>query len=157
MTPLRRRMLEDMQIRNLARNTQESYVRQVSLFARHLGKSPENLGPEAIRSYQVYLTNERKLAPSSVLIAISALRFLYNVTLQKRWDFAQVIPAPKKPQTLPVVLAPDEVRQFLSVSARESARLPEIGRTYYFTFQGNSASSFSTVSAAAMCCNTWRR
>ncbi len=81
MTPLRQRMLEDMQIRNLAHNTQESYVRQVALFARHLGKSPEVLGPEAIRTYQLYLTNERKLAPSSVLVAVGALRFLYNVTL----------------------------------------------------------------------------
>ncbi len=122
MTPLRRRMLEDMQIRNLALNTQESYVRQVSLFARHLGKSPEKLGPEAIRSYQVYLTNERKLAASSVLIAIGALRFLYNVTLQRRWDFAQAIPAPKKPQILPVVLSPDEVRQFLSGVSGHKAR-----------------------------------
>lgn len=71
MTPLRRRMLEDMQIRNLTRNTQESYVRQVSLFARHLGRSPEDLGPEAIHTYQLYLTNERKLSPSSVLVAVS--------------------------------------------------------------------------------------
>jgi hypothetical protein len=50
-------MTEDMQVRNLARNTQMSYVQQVSLFARHFNKSPEELGPEDIRSYQVYLTN----------------------------------------------------------------------------------------------------
>lgn len=122
MTPLRQRMLEDMQIRNLAHNTQESYVRQVALFARHLGKSPEVLGPEAIRTYQLYLTNERKLAPSSVLVAVGALRFLYNVTLRKRWDFAQVIPAPKKPQTLPIVLGPEEVRLLLSCVPGHKAR-----------------------------------
>ena len=52
MTPLRRRMIEDMQVRNLSLHTQASYVQQVSLFARHFGKSPELLGPEEIRSYQ---------------------------------------------------------------------------------------------------------
>ena len=74
MTSLRQRMLEDMQIRNLAVNTQESYVQQVSLFARYFNQSPERLGPEQIRAYQVYLTNERKLATGSILIAISAFR-----------------------------------------------------------------------------------
>ena len=122
MTPLRQRMLEDMQIRNLSHNTQESYVRQVSSFARHLKKSPAELGPEAIRTYQLYLTDDRKLAPSSVLVAISALRFLYNVTLKRRWDFAQVIPAPKKPQTLPIILSPEEVRQFLMCVSGHKAR-----------------------------------
>jgi integrase/recombinase XerD len=81
MTSLRRRMTEDMQVRNFSPHTQDSYVQQVSLFARHFRKSPEVLGPEEIRSYQVYLTNEKKLAPSSILIAIAALRFLYKVTL----------------------------------------------------------------------------
>jgi integrase/recombinase XerD len=113
MTPLRQRMTEDMQVRNLALNTQTSYVQQVSLFARHFNKSPEQLGPEDIRTYQVYLTNEKKLAPGSVLIAVAALRFLYKVSLKKDWPFADVIPAPKKPQTLPVVLSPEEVLQFL--------------------------------------------
>jgi len=113
MTALRQRMFEDMQVRNLALNTQMSYVQQVSLFARHFNKSPELLGPEDIRSYQVYLTNEKKLATGSILIAVSALRFLYNVSLKKDWGFADVIPAPKKPQKLPVVLSPEEVLQFL--------------------------------------------
>jgi integrase/recombinase XerD len=114
MTSLRQRFLEDMQIRNLAVNTQESYVQQVSTLARHFNKSPELLGPEQIRAYQVYLTNQRKLATGSILIAISALRFLYKVTLKKDWSFEDIIPAPKKPQTLPVVLSPEEVLQFLA-------------------------------------------
>ncbi len=114
MTSLRLRMLEDMQIRNLAVNTQESYVQQVSLFARYFNQSPEQLGPEEIRTYQVYLTKEKKLATGSILIAISALRFLYKVTLKKNWTFEDIIPAPKKPQTLPVVLSPEEVLQFLA-------------------------------------------
>jgi integrase/recombinase XerD len=114
MIPLRQRMTEDMQVRNLALNTQMSYVQQVSLFARHFNRSPEALGPEEIRAYQVYLTNEKKLSPSSILIAVAALRFLYKVSLKKDWTFADVIPAPGKPQTLPVVLSPEEVLQFLA-------------------------------------------
>ena len=78
MTPLKLRMIEDLQVRNLSTNTQTSYLEQVSRFARHFGKSPEELGPEDIRSYQVYLTNEKRLAPGSVLIAVCALRFLYK-------------------------------------------------------------------------------
>jgi site-specific recombinase XerD len=79
-----------------------------------LNKSPELLGPEEIRSYQVYLTNERKLASSSILVAIAALRFVYKVTLHKDWNLEEIIPAPKKPQKLPVILSPEEVLQFLS-------------------------------------------
>jgi len=114
MTSLRQRMTEDMQVRNLALNTQTSYVQQVSLFARHFHKSPEQLGLEDIRAYQVYLTNEKKLSPGSVLIAVAALRFLYKVSLKKDWSFEDAIPAPKKPQRLPVVLSPEEVLHFLS-------------------------------------------
>ena len=113
MTPLRQRMTEDMQVRNLSPHTQTSYVQQVSRFARHFNKSPEKLGPEEIRTYQVYLTNEKKLAPGSVLIAVAALRFLYKVSLKRQWPFDEVIPAPKKPQKLPVVLSPEEVLHFL--------------------------------------------
>ena len=76
MTPLRQRMLEDMQIRNLAPATQRAYVEHVSRFARHFGRSPAGLGPEEIRTYQVYLTNEKHLAPSTIIIAVAALRFL---------------------------------------------------------------------------------
>jgi integrase/recombinase XerD len=122
MTTLRVRMLEDMQIRNLAVNTQESYVRQVSLFARYFNESPERLGPEQIRAYQVYLTNEKKLATSSILLAISALRFLYKITLKKDWTLEDIIPAPKKPQTLPVVLSPEEVIEFLACVASRKHR-----------------------------------
>jgi integrase/recombinase XerD len=114
MTSLRQRMTEDMQVRNLALNTQTCYVQQVSMFARHFDKSPEQLGPEDIRAYQVYLTKEKKLAPGSVLIAVAALRFLYKVSLKRDWSFEDVIPAPKKPQKLPVVLSPEEVLHFLS-------------------------------------------
>jgi integrase/recombinase XerD len=117
MISLRQRMIEDMQVRNLSVNTQDSYIQQVSLFARHFNKSPELLGPEQIRAYQVYLTNEKKLATGSILIAIAALRFLYKITLKRYWSLEEVIPAPKKPQQLPVVLSPEEVLQTRCCSA----------------------------------------
>jgi integrase/recombinase XerD len=112
MTDLRQRMLEDMGIRNLAHNTQLSYLQQVSSYARHFGRSPEKLGREQVRAYQVHLMDVRKLRPSSVSIAISALRFLYNVTLRRQWtpdDF----PLPKKQLRLPAILSPQEVMHFL--------------------------------------------
>jgi len=122
MTPLRQRMTEDMQVRNLSPHTQTCYVQQVSLFARHFGRSPEVLGPEDIRTYQVYLTSEKKLAPGSILIAVAALRFLYRVTLHKDWSFEDVIPAPKKPQKLPIVLSPEEVQHFLACVSNRKHR-----------------------------------
>lgn len=82
-----------MQIRNLSSSTQRAYVD----FARHFGQSLAVLGPEEIRAYQVYLTNDKQLAPASVVIAVAALRFLYKVTLQQAWSVEAVIPAPKTP------------------------------------------------------------
>ncbi len=122
MTVLRQRMLEEMQIRNFSENTQESYLMQVSLFARHFRRSPEGLGPVNIRTYQLYLTNEKKLAPGSIHIATAALRFLYAVTLKRPWDVEDVLPMPKAPQTLPVILSPDEVVHFLSSIPRLKGR-----------------------------------
>jgi integrase/recombinase XerD len=113
MTSLRQRMIEDMQVRNLAVGTQQVYVREVSLFARRFNKSPELLGHEQIRAYQLYLTNEKKLSTSSILIALAALRFLYKITLKRNWSLDDVIPVPKKPRKLPVILSSEEVRQFL--------------------------------------------
>jgi integrase len=114
MTPLRQRMLEDMQIRNLSPHTQRAYLESVARFARHFRQSPTALGPEEIRIYQVYLIRERKLAPSSLGIAVCALRFLYKVSLKKPWSFDDLIPAPKKSWVLPVVLSQDEVISFLA-------------------------------------------
>jgi len=115
-------MIEDMQIRNLSVNTQASYKLQVSQFARYFNKSPEVLGPDEIRTYQIYLTNERKLSAGSIAITIAALRFLYKVTLKREWQFNEVIPAPKRPQTLPIVLSPEEVLQFLGCVASNKHR-----------------------------------
>ena len=70
--------------------------------------------PEHIRTYQIYITNEKKLATSSIHVAVTALRFLYKVTLKKEWSFDDAIPLPRKQQKLPVVLGPEEVVHFLN-------------------------------------------
>ena len=111
MTALRRRLLEDMQVRQLSPHTQRTDVNNIAQFARDVGQSPDALGPEAIRASQVYVTTDRKLAPSSVCMAVSALRFLDRVTLKKPWRIETVIPTPKQPQTVPVVLSPEDVVQ----------------------------------------------
>ena len=86
MTPLRQRMLDDMRLRNFSPHTQDSYLLQIVQFARDFAQSPEVLGPEEIRTYQLYLTTEKKLAPSSLHVTASALHFLYKGTLKKPWD-----------------------------------------------------------------------
>ena len=113
MTPLRLLMTEDMQVRHFSPRTQSTYLLQVSLFARHFGQSPALLGPEPIRAYQLFLTNRKKMAPSSIRVAVAALRFLFQVTLQRGWNIEQSIPAPKQPRKLPIVASPEEVLQFL--------------------------------------------
>ena len=95
-TILRQRMTEDMQVRNLSPQTQASYILQVSQFARYFNKSPAVLGPEEIRSYQVYLTNQKKLEASSIKVAVAALRILYRVTLKRPWDSVSSFPAPRR-------------------------------------------------------------
>ena len=112
MTPLRQRMSDDMQVRNLAPHTQRAYLRQVSQFARHFGKSPDLLGPDDIRAYQLHLARDRRLSASSILVAVAAIRFLYKVTLRRDWDLDEVIPSCRKPQKLPVVMSPEEVSRF---------------------------------------------
>ncbi len=113
MTALRQRMIEDMQVRNLAPHTQSTYLKEITRFARYFGKSPELLGETEIRTYQLYLTNQKKLAPSSIVITIAALRFLYKVTLKRDWDLKDAIPAPRQPHRLPVILSREEVLHFL--------------------------------------------
>ena len=112
MTPLRQRMIAAMQIRNFTANTQAAYLQQIALLARYYHQSPEALGPQQIQAYQLYLTNERKLAPGSLCTIAAALRFLYHVTLKRDWALDD-IPIPKKPLKLPVILSPEEVEHFL--------------------------------------------
>lgn len=113
MTQLRQRMIEDMQIRNLTPHSQRAYLSYVSQLARHFHKSPDLLGPAEIRAFQLYLTRDRKLAPSSIGVAVAAIRFLYKVTLQREWNVDSAIPTCRRPQRLPVVMSPEEVYRFL--------------------------------------------
>lgn len=112
MTPLRQRMLEDMSIRNLAENTQSAYLQQIAAYSRYFNRSPDQLGPEEIRTYQLYLMEVRALTPSSICVATGALRFLYKVTLKRTWAVEE-IPMPKRPRKLPEILSLEEVGHFL--------------------------------------------
>lgn len=116
MTPLRQRMIEDMKIRNLSVKTQKSYVRHVAQFALYFKKSPEVLGPEEIRQYQLYLLNQREVSRGYMAPLVAALRFLYGTTLQRPWA-VQAIPYPRKAKRLPTVLSQQDVaRIFDAVS-----------------------------------------
>ena len=106
-------MIEDMQIRNLTPNTQRVYVGQIVHFAYHFRKSPDLLGPPEIRTYLLHLTRERRLASSSIIVTVAALRFFYTVTLKRPWVVADDIPAGRQAKKLPVVLSQDEVACFL--------------------------------------------
>lgn len=113
MTPLRQRMIEDMQLRNLSPNTQQAYVRYISLLSRHFRKSPDLLGPDEIRAYRLYLAQQKHLAPSSLGVAVAAFRFFYNITLGRGWNVDEIIPTGRRTYTLPVVMSPAEVAAFL--------------------------------------------
>lgn len=111
MTPLRQRMIEDMKVRNLSIKTQKTYVERVAKFALYFGKSPEQLGPEQIRAYLVYLVEEKKVSWTLYNQSVCALRFLYRVSLGKDWT-VEYIPHCKAEQKLPVVLSLEEVSRF---------------------------------------------
>ena len=111
MTPLRQRMIEDMQLRNLAPVTQRNYIAHAAAFAQFYGKSPEVLDQEAVREYLLYLLNERKLSPEGVNQQVSALKFLYLTTLEMPWT-DEDFPRAKRPYKLPVVLSHEEMVLF---------------------------------------------
>jgi site-specific recombinase XerD len=113
MTALRQRMLDDMQLRHMAEKTIRAYLDHVAHFARFFGQSPERLGPEEVRHYQLHLVHERQVSWSTFNQAVCALRFLYRVTLAKDWAVSH-IPFPRTERKLPVVLSPAEVLQFLN-------------------------------------------
>lgn len=112
MTALRQRMLDDLRIRNYAPSTVECYVRSVAEFAKHFRKSPEHLGPEEIRSWQLYLLNEKKIKLSSYIQAICGLRFFYRHTLNRKIDIEH-IPLPRYEKKLPMILSKEEVKALL--------------------------------------------
>src|SRR5947209_20070995 len=112
MTPLRRRMTEDLILHNLSPKTSRRYINWVADFARHFHTSPEQLGPEHVRSYLLHLVQERHASCYVQKQARLALKFLYRVTLGREWVVEKVA-CPKAPKTLPIVLSQDEMARFL--------------------------------------------
>ena len=110
-SPLRRRMIEDMTVRNLSPATQRSYIHAVSKFSRFFGSSPDRLDLEDVRQFQVYLVSQGISWPA-LNQTVCALRFFYGVTLN-RDEMPERIPYARQPRKLPVVLSADEVVQFL--------------------------------------------
>jgi len=111
MTPLRQRMIDDMQLRHLAPATQKHYISCVAAFANYYGKSPAELDIEAVRQFLLYLLNERKLSPEGVNGYVSAIQFLYLVTLEMPWT-SEYFPRARRPYKLPVVLSQEEILAF---------------------------------------------
>ena len=114
MTPPRQRFIDDLRLRNYARRPIDSYVSQVAAFARHFGRSPEQLGADDVRAYQLHLL-QRRVSWSTFNQAVCALRFLYRTTLA-RPEQLPMIPYGKRPKTLPSVLSPDEVLRLLDAA-----------------------------------------
>jgi site-specific recombinase XerD len=104
-------MLDDMRLRNFSPCTLKSYVLAVGKFARHFGRSPEQISRNEVRQYLLYLIRDRQVAWGTYNIARCALRFVYEVTLGQP-EVLQGIPCPKEPQRLPVVLTFEEVARF---------------------------------------------
>jgi integrase/recombinase XerD len=111
-TPLRRRMIEDMQVRNLSPVTQRCYVHAVAKFARHFSRSPDRLGLAEIRAYQIHLTTTG-ISWAGFNVAVCALRFFYGVTLG-RTAIVERIPYARKRRLLPVILSAEEVVRFFA-------------------------------------------
>jgi len=112
MTPLRQRMVEDMQLRNFSAQTMRAYLHGVAAFAQHFHTSPEHLGPEHVRTYQLFLVQDKQRAWSTVVQTVCALRFFYTVTL-RRPMMLEYIASPQRPLTLPIILSPAEVATLL--------------------------------------------
>jgi site-specific recombinase XerD len=112
LTALTRRMADDMLIRNKATSTIDSYTWHVDQFVEHFGKPAEQLGPEEIRQYQLYLIKEKNVGWSNFNQAVCGLRFLYRFTVPRKWHI-KMIPFGKRPKKLPAVLGQQEVERLL--------------------------------------------
>ncbi len=122
LTPLVKRMAEDMLVRNFSPSTINTYTYQVDRFQKHFDKPIEELGEEEIHQYQVYLVQVKKASWSAFNQAVCGLRFLYEVTLRKPWTVKH-IPFGKRPKTLPTVLGDEEVQRLLGCISYDKHRL----------------------------------
>src|SRR5215813_9867073 len=113
MTPLRQRMLEDLQLRNYSAHTIRAYLHCVADFARHFRTSPEHLGPEHVRTYQLFLVQEKQVSWTTVVQTVCALRFFYRVTLG-RPAMLEYIAHPRRPFTLPTILSQADIMAVLT-------------------------------------------
>jgi site-specific recombinase XerD len=113
MTPLRRRMIDDMQLRNLAPRTIDAYAMRVGSFAKYFGRSPDTLGPDDVRAYLLHLVQEKHVSWSVYNQTVAALKFLYEVTLERQ-GVLQRIRCPKQPKKLPTVLSTGETARFFA-------------------------------------------
>jgi site-specific recombinase XerD len=108
-------MLEELQRRNYSAITTRNYLRVVTDFAKHFGKSPDKLGLNELRTYQAYLLRERKLTPGTVINQVAALRFFFVKTL-KRHQFRDFLPYPQDGRRLPTVLSREEVSRLINAA-----------------------------------------
>ncbi|MDH0912847.1 tyrosine-type recombinase/integrase [Rhizobium pusense] len=111
MSPLRRRMIDDMTIRNLSPATQRSYLHAVTKFSRYFGRSPERLGLEDVRAFQVHLVSSGLSWPA-LNQTVCALRFFFGVTLGHA-EIPERITYARTPAKLPTILNSDEIVRFL--------------------------------------------
>lgn len=114
MTPLRLRYTQDLQLRRYSAKTVEVYVGRVAAFARHFNRSPEALGKDHVRQFQLHMLHQR-LSYSLFNVTVCALRALYTVTLQ-RPDVVHAIPYARKPKALPAVFSRQEVRTLIAAT-----------------------------------------
>ncbi len=113
MTPLRQRMLEDMQLHGLSARTQQSYLGAVRQLALHYNKAPDLLTEDELRQYFLFLRNERHAARSTITIALCSIKFLFERTLQRPWPTLALLRPPTE-HKLPAVLSVEEVHTILS-------------------------------------------
>ncbi|HTZ68626.1 MAG TPA: site-specific integrase [Roseiarcus sp.] len=121
LSPLRRRMIEDMTIRNLSPATQRSYIHAVARFSDYFGRSPDKLTLDDVRAYQVHLAS-KGVAWGSLNQVVCALRFFYGVTLDQA-IIPERIPYAREPRKLPTVLSTEEVVRFLEAVSSLKARV----------------------------------